>query len=66
MNQKLNKSRAHTPQLLKPMCPKACAPQKEKPPLCEANTPQLESSPHSPQQEQAPTQQQRPSTAKNK
>ena len=60
MNQKLNKSWAHAPQLLKPMCLRACAPQEK-----EANTPQLESSPHS-QQEEAPTQQQRPSTAKNK
>ena len=53
MNQKLNKSWAHAPQLLKPTATGACAPQEK-----EANTPQLESSPHS--QEEAPTQQQRP------
>ena len=57
---------AHVPQLLKPKHPRARALQQEKPPQWEANTPQLESSPHFPQLEKKPVQQQRPSTAKNK
>ena len=52
---------AHMLQLLKPVCPRAHAPQ-EKPPQWEAGTPQGESSPHSPQLEKARTEQWRPST----
>ena len=44
----------------------ARAPQQEKPPQWEAGTPQLESSPCSPQLEKTLKQQQRPSGAKNK
>ena len=40
-------------QLLKPMHPRAQAPQQEKPPQWEALPPQLESSPHSPQLEES-------------
>ena len=49
-----------------PMSPRARALQQEKAPKGEAPAPQLESSPCSPQPEKAHTQQQRPSTAKNK
>ena len=38
-------SRAHVPQLLKPVCPTAYAPQQEKPPQREGLTLQLEGSP---------------------
>ena len=57
---------AHTLPLLKPACPGAHALQPEKPPQWEAHTPQLESCPQLLQLEKAFTQQQRPSTAKNK
>ena len=40
-------------QLLKPSCPRICAPQQQKPPQGEASTPQLESSPHLLQLEKA-------------
>ena len=53
------------PQLLKPACSRACAPQEKLLPW-EACTPQLESSSHSPQLEKGWAQQQRPSTAKHK
>ena len=52
-------------QLPKPVDPRAHAPQQEKPPQWEACTPQLESSPYSPQLEKDHKQQQRPSTAEN-
>ena len=42
---------AHVLQLLKPMCPRACALQQEKPPQREVLALQLESSSHSPQLE---------------
>ena len=45
-------SRACRPQLLKPLCPRACAPQ-ENPPQWEAHPPQLDSSPHSLQVEKS-------------
>ena len=45
---------------MKPTCPRAHAPQQEKPPQREALTLQLESSPHSPQLEKIFVQQQRP------
>ena len=51
-------------QVLKSARPGARAPQQEKPPQREARTPQLESSPCSPQLEKARAQQRRPSTAK--
>ena len=41
--------------LLKPTCPRICAPQHKKPPQGEADTPQLESSPHWLQLEKAHT-----------
>ena len=44
--------------------PRAHAPQQEKPPQWEALTPQVESSPHSPQPQEARAQQGRSSTAK--
>ena len=44
----------HMQQLLKPECPRAHAPQLEKPPQWEGHTLQLESSSHSPQLEKAP------------
>ena len=44
-------SGGHEPQLLKPVCPGACALQQEKPPKWEASAMQLESSPCSPQLE---------------
>ena len=53
-------------QLLKPMRPGACAPQKEKPLQSEARAPQLESSHHSPRPEKVCLQQWRPGSAKNK
>ena len=53
------------PWLLSPQHPGARAPQQEKPPQWEAQTPQLESRPHSPQLEKAHTQQRRPGAAKN-
>ena len=37
--------RAHVPQLLKPACPRACAPHKEKPLQWEAHMPQRQSGP---------------------
>ena len=46
---------AYGPQLLKPACPRACAPQEEKPPRWEARAPRPE---------RACARQQRPSTAK--
>ena len=58
--------RAWELQLLKSLCPSACAPKREKPPQWEARTPHLESSPCSPQLEKRPAQQQRPSTVINK
>ena len=45
---------AHVPQILKPVCPRANAPQQEKPPQWAACTLQLESSPCSPQLEKNP------------
>ena len=57
---------AHVLQLLKPACPRACAPQQEKPPQWEAWALQLKSNPHSWQLEKTHVQQWRPSTAKNK
>ena len=45
---------------------RACAPQQETPPQCEALALELESSPRSPQLEKAHTQQRKPSAAKNK
>ena len=54
---------AHVPQLLKPECPTAWAPQQEKPLIWEAHAPQLESDPCSLQLEKARVQWQRPSTA---
>ena len=42
---------AYIPQLLKAACPRACAPQQEKPPQWEAQVLQLENSPCSLQQE---------------
>ena len=38
---------------MKPVCGRACAPQQEKPPQWESHTPQLESSPWSPQLKKA-------------
>ena len=58
--------RAQESQLLKPVYPRSGALQQEKPPQWEANPPQLESSPCSPQPEKKACQQQRPSAAKNK
>ena len=58
------RSRAHVSQLLKPVCPRARAPQQEKSPQQEAWAPQLESSPCLPQLEEVHTQQWRPSAAK--
>ena len=46
------------------MCPRACAPQQEKPQQRETHAPQLESNAYSPQLEKACSQQQRPSAAK--
>ena len=40
-------TQAHAPQLLKPMHPKACAPQQEKPPQWEAHVQQWEEPLHS-------------------
>ena len=57
--------KAHTPQLLKPTCPKAHAPQREEPPRRDVQAPQLEISPHLPKLEKAHVQQPRPSAAKN-
>ena len=57
---------AHIPELLKPKCPRARAPQQEKSLQWGAHTLQLESSPRSLQLEKACMQQQRPSTAKTK
>ena len=57
---------ARDPQLPKPEHSRACAPQQEQPPRCEAHTPCLESSLHSTQLEKAHLQQCRPSTTKNK
>ena len=57
---------AHMPPLLKAVCPKASAPQEKPPPRWKVYTPQLESSPHSPQLEKAHTQQRRPSSVKTK
>ena len=48
------------------MQPRDRVPPQEKPPQWEAHTPQLESSPHSPELEKAHMQQQRPSATKNK
>ena len=48
-------SRAHVPQLLKPLSPRACAPQQEKPPQWEACPSQLQSSPSSLQKPARPT-----------
>ena len=48
------------------MCPRACALQLDESLQLEACGPQLKSRPHSLQVEEAHTQQQRPSTAKNK
>lgn len=56
---------AHAPQL-RNLCSRARAPQQEKPPQWKARTPQLERHPCFPQLERAYTQQQSPSTAKNK
>ena len=56
---------AHMAQVLKPVPPRVCAPQQERPPQWEACAPRLESSPCLPQLEKAHMQQQRPSTAKN-
>ena len=53
-------------QLLEPACPGAHAPKQEKPLKWDAHALQLESSPQSPQLEKNLTQQQRPSTVKNK
>ena len=58
--------RFHVPQMLKPLRPRAGAPQEERPLQGEAYTPQLERSPHSPQRERARKQQRTPRTAKNK
>ena len=46
--------RPHTPQQLKPVCPRARVPHQEKPSKWEARAPQLESSPHLPQLEKSP------------
>ena len=46
-------AKAHESQLLKPVCPRACALHREKPPQWEARAPQLESSPCSLQLEKA-------------
>ena len=53
-------------QLLKPECPGASAPQKEKPLQREACAPQLENALCSLHREKACAQQERPSTAKNR
>ena len=53
---------APVPQLLKPVCPGACALEQERPPQWEVCALQLESSPHPLQLETACTQQQRPGT----
>ena len=57
-------NKACLPQLLKPVCPRACALQEEKPLEWEAHTPQQESRPRSLQLEKSCTQQQRPSAVK--
>ena len=44
----------HIPQLLKPMHPRVCAQQQEKPPWWGAHTPQLEGIPISPELEKSP------------
>jgi len=44
----------HMAQLLKPLHPRACAPQQAKPPQWEAPEPQLESGPDSLQPEKSP------------
>ena len=44
---------AHGLQPLKPMCPRACVQQQEKPPQWEAGAPQWSVAPHSPQLEKA-------------
>ena len=56
----------HAPQLLKPACRRACAPQQEKPSQWEGQASQLESRLCSPQPEKACAKQWRPSAAKNK
>ena len=53
-------------QLMKPVCPRACALQWEKPPQWESCALQLEGSPYSPQLEKACTQQWRHRATKNK
>ena len=57
-------SRAEELQLLKPMCPRAQAPEQEEPPQWEAHVPQLEKAQM--QQQRARALQQRPRVAKNK
>ena len=52
--------------MTQPTLPRAHVLQQEKLPQWEAQAPQLESSPHSPQQKEACTQQRRPSVAKSK
>ena len=59
----LRATKVYAPWLLKPVGPRARAPQQKKPAQREACTPQLESSPRSPRLEKDHMQQQRPSTA---
>ena len=54
---------AHMPQVLKPACSRACAPQQEKLLQWEAHALQLDNSPYLPQLQKACVQQQRPSAA---
>ena len=53
-------------QILKPKCPRARAVQQEKPPQCEAQAPQLESSPHLLQLEKSPCGNKDPAQPKSK
>ena len=57
---------AHVPQLLKPVCPRACALKPENPLEWEAYALQIESSPPVPQLEKKPQQQQRPTQQSQK
>ena len=61
----LRGNKAHAPELLKPVCPRACGLQRAKPQRWEACTLQLQSSPYSLHLEKAHPQHRRPSVAKN-
>ena len=57
-------NRTHVPQFLKPVCPRAYAPQQEEPPQWAACTLQLESSPCLPQLEKNPHSNEDPAQSK--